>query len=74
MAQVHPPSTTLLSLRGDADGHYRILVLGKTPSEKVRRLLSRTLNLSWDVVIVFEEKDRQAFVTGSFPGGVLARR
>jgi len=47
MAQVRPPSTTLSHLRGDADGHYRILVLGKTSSEKKKTVkrLSRALSL-----------------------------
>jgi hypothetical protein len=48
--------------------------LAKRPAKRYRGLLSRTLNLSWGVVIIFEETDRQAFVTGSLPGGVFAGR
>jgi glycine cleavage system H lipoate-binding protein len=35
MARVLPPAVTLPHLRGDADGHHKILILGRTSSEKV---------------------------------------
>lgn len=35
MARVLPPAVALPHLRGDADGHHKILILGRTSSEKV---------------------------------------